>query len=165
MIGFLRMAKPALSPNDRAQNPEVLPDERRRDYELTLVLSAASTQENREACIGRLRNVISEENGEVIEAGTLRNAQLMYPIKKERQGFFTTLTFRGPTTLPKRIEESTMYDQTLLRFLLTERPKRRLRTRLAIPTPSSQSSETKGAGAEAEKRMEEQIEAALNLKE
>ncbi|OHA48346.1 MAG: hypothetical protein A2991_03140 [Candidatus Terrybacteria bacterium RIFCSPLOWO2_01_FULL_58_14] len=126
---------------------------RRRDYELAAVLSASATDEERDTFIAKLQRLIADVEGELIELSPPKPYALAYPIRKERQGVFRTLIFRGPTELPERIAETVRHDTTLLRHFVIERPKPRR-------TPPSRR-KTPVISATEEQRMEEQIEAAL----
>lgn len=147
-----RVAPPEkLTGRDDAALPR---EERRRDYELTVILSTTLRNEEREAFLQKLRHIVADGDGELIEVGQPRQQQLAYPIRKERQGVYVTFAFRGPAALPSAIVESFRHDRALLRSLVVERQRR-----YETATPFS----LKRPGAE--QRMDEQIEAALRKTE
>lgn len=130
-------------------------EERRRDYELTMILSAAPENEKREGVVEHFRSIIANEGAELIEIGTPKQQQLVYPIRKERQGVFYVFTFRGSSHLPLKIMEAFRHNPLLLRHMVTERQK--IRPRARKPAPSYTPTQTQDAS----QRMDEQIEAAL----
>ena len=138
-------------------------EERRRDYEYTLVLSANATQEAKDAVIERLRHAIADSQGELIEAGTPKTLPLSYPIRKERQGTFVTVAFRGPVHLPKTITEAIRHEQALLRQFVAERPK--VRARKERITPLFTERPPQEDAGERNKLMDEQIDTALKSTE
>jgi small subunit ribosomal protein S6 len=102
---------------------EIPREERRRDYELAMILSTAQGEESQTAFLAKVRNAIAEEKGEVIEVTTPKTLTLAYPIRHERQGVFLTIIFRASSEVPERLLGELRHDPILLRYLIVERPK------------------------------------------
>lgn len=145
---------------DAAQSTEerLAEEERLRNYEMTAILSLSAEEAKREAVLDTIRRIITDERGELIEVTPAKTRTLAYPINKERQAVFATLVFRAPTTVPRRIADAFKHDTTLLRHMLTERPR--------VQATAKRGRETKPREKPVdETRMEEQIEQALKSTE
>ena len=137
-------------------------EERRRDYETTLVLSATANEEDRNTLVGKVQALIADEGGELIEVSPQKSFPLAYPILHERQGIMVSLVFRAASHVPERILSSLEHENFLLRHITVERPKAQKprRTRASVTertSPVSARTETK--------TMDEQIQTALTKSE
>jgi len=102
---------------------EVSIDERWGAYELTLVLSSKASDDERDSLISKIRGLISDNGGELLEVSPPKEFTLAYPIQKERQGVMRTLIFKSLTNIPNIITKALKHEPALLRLLAIERPK------------------------------------------
>lgn len=137
-------------------------EERRRDYEMSLVLSSRATDEERDAVIEKVRFLLNDSGSEVIEVSLPKDLVLAYPINKERQGIFRMLVFRGRADVPRMLTEALRHEHTVLRQLIVDHIKK--------APAASFSNEKRGSddesppaerSAENEAAMDAQIEEAV----
>lgn len=140
-------------------------EERRRDYEMTLVLSGKAGDEDRETVLSKIRTFVADHDGEIIELSPPKEYPLSYPIRKERQGVLRTLVFRSSPELPNLLADELKHEAALLRHLLIERPKQPVTPRRIFkPLSEGAAAETTSPSdkpAVDETKQDEQIEGAI----
>lgn len=89
-------------------------------YETMLIISAKSPEKDVEALLDKLQKVIREKKGEVVAKNTLGKRTLSFPMKKEKEGYYVQLGFKGSGPLVKELETLLRYDERVLRFMTTK---------------------------------------------
>jgi|SRR6056297_410382 len=91
---------------------------RKRDYETTFVLKPDLEDEEKQTILQRVKNAISEHEGEVTEVDAWGKKQLAYEIKDYRSGDYTILEFNAKTTVVNELERIFKIMDGVLRYLV-----------------------------------------------
>jgi len=93
-----------------------------REYELYLVLDAEAEEEDVEAILERVTELVSagdgEASGEVTRVDARGKRRLAYPIKKRRESQDFVLTLSTPPQALADIERFLKLEEQVLRYLL-----------------------------------------------
>lgn len=90
----------------------------KRDYETTFVLKPDLEDEEKQTILKRVKNAISEHEGEVTEVDAWGKKQLAYEIKDYRSGDYTILEFNAQTTVVNELERIFKIMDGVLRYLV-----------------------------------------------
>lgn len=90
---------------------------RARNYESVVLINAALEDEQIEATISRILEVITTNGGEIIEADKWGRKRLAYPIKKAKSGYYLVLRFKAPTELISTLERNYRLDENIIRYI------------------------------------------------
>jgi small subunit ribosomal protein S6 len=91
---------------------------RKRDYETTFVLKPDLEDEEKQTILQRVKDAISEHEGEVTEVDAWGKKQLAYEIKDYRSGDYTILEFNAKTTVVNELERIFKIMDGVLRYLV-----------------------------------------------
>lgn len=104
------------------------------NYELMFILKPDVSEEKQKAEVEKIKNLITENKGEVVTPrrarGDLERSRevkgeawgkrvLAYPIKHFSEGFYHLLNFKSTPTKVKELEKKLNLDDEVLRFLIT----------------------------------------------
>jgi small subunit ribosomal protein S6 len=89
-----------------------------RQYELYLVIDADVEEEDVDAIVERMTQLISAGNGEVSKVETRGKRRLTYPIKKKSEGQDTILYFQTPPQALPEMERVLKLEERILRYLI-----------------------------------------------
>lgn len=89
-------------------------------YETMLVVSSKISEKEVEELLGKLQKVIQEQKGELVSKNSLGKKVLLFPMKKEKEGYYVQMGFKGPGGLVKELETLLRYDERVLRFMTTK---------------------------------------------
>ena len=90
---------------------------RSRTYESAAIINAALEDEQIEATISRIQEVITSHGGEIVEVDKWGRKRLAYPIQKAKSGYYLVLRFSAPTELIATLERNYRLDETIIRYL------------------------------------------------
>lgn len=90
---------------------------RARNYESVVLINAALEDEQIEATISRILEVITTNGGELIETDKWGRKRLAYPINKSKSGYYLVLRFKAPTQLISTLERNYRLDENIIRYL------------------------------------------------
>jgi small subunit ribosomal protein S6 len=90
---------------------------RARNYESVVLINAALEDEQIEATISRILEVITTNGGEQIEVDKWGRKRLAYPIKKAKSGYYLVLRFKAPTQLITTLERNYRLDENIIRYI------------------------------------------------
>ena len=91
---------------------------RKRDYETTFVLKPDLEDEEKQTILQRVKDTISDHEGEVTEVDAWGKKQLAYEIKDYRSGDYTILEFNAKTTVVNELERIFKIMDGVLRYLV-----------------------------------------------
>lgn len=91
---------------------------RKRDYETTFVLKPDLEDEEKQTILQRVKDAISDHDGEVTEVDAWGKKQLAYEIKDYRSGDYTILEFNAKTTVVNELERIFKIMDGVLRYLV-----------------------------------------------
>ena len=87
-------------------------------YELGLVLSNEPNEEERDAYLGEIRELIAGEKGEIVNEDVWGKRTLAYEIKHQRDGFYLFWQIEAPGTFAKPLEYKLRLSDIVLRYLV-----------------------------------------------
>ncbi|MEG8990334.1 30S ribosomal protein S6 [Ignavibacteria bacterium 4148-Me] len=90
---------------------------RTKIYESVVIINAALEDEQVEATISRLREVITTHGGEIVDIDRWGRKRLAYPIQKAKSGYYVIIRFNAPTNLISILERSLRLDENVIRYL------------------------------------------------
>ncbi len=91
---------------------------RKRDYETTFVLKPDLEDEEKQTILQRVKDAISDHDGEVTEVDAWGKKQLAYEINDYRSGDYTILEFNAKTTVVNELERIFKIMDGVLRYLV-----------------------------------------------
>lgn len=91
---------------------------RQRDYETTFVLKPDLEDEEKQTILQRVKDAISDHEGEVTEVDAWGKKQLAYEIKDYRSGDYTILEFNAKTTVVNELERIFKIMDGVIRYLV-----------------------------------------------
>jgi len=87
-------------------------------YELGLVLSNEPAEEERNAYLGEIRDLIAGESGEIVKEDVWGKRNLAYEIKHQREGFYLFWQIEAQGNLVKPLEYKLRLSDIVLRYLV-----------------------------------------------
>ena len=90
---------------------------RARNYESVVLINAALEDEQIEATISRILEVLTTNGGEIVEVDKWGRKRLAYPIKKAKSGYYLVLRFTAPTQLITTLERNYRLDENIIRYI------------------------------------------------
>lgn len=125
---------------------------RARNYESVVLINAALEDEQIEATISRILEVITTNGGELIEADKWGRKRLAYPINKSKSGYYLVFRFKSPTQLISTLERNYRLDENIIRYLTIALDKE------ALKVISKQKESSKQVEAVVEEELSNNIE-------
>lgn len=121
------------------------------NYELTFIVNGVLSDDQIRQAVQRVRKLIEEQGGEIIEVDEWGTRRLAYPINKKRNGFYVNLYFSGSGELVARLERALEIDDDILRYLTLRMDSKMLRyyEQQKISERRARAEETKAAAAAA----------------
>lgn len=92
-----------------------------RDYETTFILRPDLEEETREALIERIKNIVTDNNGEIVEVDIWGDRKLAYEINDFRSGYYIVMNFKGEADLVNELERNFKIVDNVLRYLIVRK--------------------------------------------
>lgn len=74
-------------------------------YENIVILNAALSDEEINAAIAKVKDIIVNSGGEVLKVDSWGRKKLAYEIKKQNKGFYSLLIYKTPAATIRKLEE------------------------------------------------------------
>jgi small subunit ribosomal protein S6 len=74
-------------------------------YENIVILNASPADEEIEASLKKIKDLITNAGGEILKADAWGRRKLANEIKKQKKGFYVLLVFRSASSLIRKLEE------------------------------------------------------------
>lgn len=87
-------------------------------YENIVILNASLSDEEINASISKLKDVIINSGGEVIKAESWGRKKLSYEIKKQNKGVYVLLIYKAPPESIRKLEEFYKVSDPVIKYLL-----------------------------------------------
>jgi small subunit ribosomal protein S6 len=113
-------------------------------YENMVILNAALSDEDVEAAVSKIKELIVNQGGEVLKVDVWGRRKLAYEIKKQKKGLYILLFFKTPSLTIKKLEEFYKVYDAVLKYIiikLTTKQIRSLESVEASPEQMEQKSE------------------------
>jgi len=89
----------------------------KRVYESAILINAALDDEAIKNLIGRVKETITTNGGDILEVEDWGRKRLAYQVKKSRIGYYTIFRFNSLPDLIPKLERYYQLDETILRYL------------------------------------------------
>lgn len=86
-------------------------------YELAVVVSAKLEDDDRNATIERVKDIITKHGGTITNVDEWGKKRLAYEIRKMREGFYYFIQFDGDSTVPGEVESRVRLMENVIRYL------------------------------------------------
>ncbi|MBP5158746.1 MAG: 30S ribosomal protein S6 [Lachnospiraceae bacterium] len=90
-------------------------------YELALVVSSKLEDEDRNALVESVKDIITKFGGKDLNVDDWGKKRLAYEIQKMKEGFYYFIQFDAESTTPVEIEQRVRIMENVLRFLCVRR--------------------------------------------
>ena len=87
-------------------------------YENVVILNAAISDEEAEAAISKIKDVITGQGGEVLKVDVWGRRKLAYEIKKQKKGLYVLLVYKTPSATVRKLEEFYKVYDTVLKYMV-----------------------------------------------
>ena len=113
-------------------------------YENIVIFNAAVTDEEADASIAKIKELIAGNGGEVLKIDIWGRKKLAYEIKKQKKGLYVLLFYKTPPATLKKLEEFYKVLDAVLKFMIIKLGPKQigdLEKLEAMSEPSEQKSE------------------------
>ena len=114
-------------------------------YETIYISPSELPQEKIEASLEKVKRVITRAAGKIVTAELWGRRRLSYPIKRNRDGFYSYLIFSAPNETPALLDRHFRVTETILRGLTVKVDPRHLE-KIRSPVRAATSETTPGTG-------------------
>lgn len=87
-------------------------------YESMIILNAAISDEDADAAIAKIKDVITGQGGEVLKVDVWGRRKLAYEIRKQKKGLYVLLFYKAPSSTVKKLEEFFKVFDTVLKYVV-----------------------------------------------
>ena len=91
-----------------------------RKYEMLYILSAAMSDEEKDAVIAKFENVVTASGGNVEKVDKWGLKKLVYPINYKTEGYYVLMTFESTTTVVAELKRVAGITDGVMRRLITK---------------------------------------------
>ena len=88
-----------------------------RKYETVIISDPDLQDQTRTELFDKIRNIITRENGILLDTDDWGSKKLAYEIKKKLRGFYTCLTYGGTGDLVKELERNLRLSDDIMKFM------------------------------------------------
>jgi len=88
-----------------------------RHYETMVILKPTLTDEEKNSIIENLKEIITQQGGEVVSVDNIGVRELAYPIQKFERGHYYIIYYKAPAQAVLELERIMRYNEDILRFL------------------------------------------------
>lgn len=89
-----------------------------RKYEMMYVLRPDLTEENVSAVVDKLKNLVTDQGGEITEFKEMGKRRLAYEIKHLREGIYFLMNFDATPEIVAELERITRISDEVIRYLV-----------------------------------------------
>jgi len=86
-------------------------------YETVFIATPVLSENQMKEAVQKFKQVITENEGEIIHEENWGLKKLAYPIQKKSTGFYYLIEFKGPGELIEKLEVQYRRDERIIRFL------------------------------------------------
>ncbi|MGE5497946.1 MAG: 30S ribosomal protein S6 [Syntrophothermus sp.] len=90
----------------------------KKHYESAVIINAAIEEEQIEATINRISELIRVNGGEIVDLDKWGRKRLAYTVEKTKSGYYVIFHFVAPTDLIAKLERMYQLDEFILRHLI-----------------------------------------------
>jgi small subunit ribosomal protein S6 len=87
-------------------------------YESMIILNAAISDEEADAAVTRIKDLITGQGGEVLKVDVWGRRKLSYEIKKQKKGLYVLLFYKAPASTIRKLEELFKVFDTVVKYII-----------------------------------------------
>jgi len=106
-------------------------EQKKNIYETTFIVNAGLDDPQIDAIIDKVQEVVTKNNGEIMELAKWGRKRFAYPIKKKNNGFYVVIEFKSSGDLVARLERHFLLEENIIRFLIIGLDKKALQARIS----------------------------------
>ncbi|MCX6121596.1 MAG: 30S ribosomal protein S6 [Ignavibacteriales bacterium] len=106
-------------------------EKKRNIYETTFIVNAGLDDPQIDAIVDKVQEVITKNNGEIMELAKWGRKRFAYPIKKKNNGFYVVCEFKSSGDLIARLERHFLLEENIIRFLIIGLDKKAQQARIS----------------------------------
>jgi len=95
-----------------------------RQYETIFLISPTLSEEETEAIIGKMAEVITKHKGKMITKEEWGKRKLAYPINKFEEAFYVLFDYQGKPEIPAELERLFKQSEAIIRYLTVKKETR-----------------------------------------
>lgn len=113
-------------------------------YENMVILNAAISDEEADAAITKIKDLIASQGGEVLKVDVWGRRKLAYEINKQRKGLYALLFFKTPPATIKKLEDFYKVFDTVVKYMILKLGTKQVQSLERIEPASEPAQEQKG---------------------
>lgn len=113
-------------------------------YENMVILNAAISDEEADAAINKIKELITGQGGEVLKVDVWGRRKLSYEIKKQKKGLYVLFFYKTPSGAVKKIEEFYKVFDAVLKYMIVKLGAKQVQNLEKTETVSEPPAEQKG---------------------
>ena len=86
-------------------------------YESVIIMSSTTNEDERKNILEKIKQIIVENNGEIIEIQEIGFKKLAYEIKKNRDGYYLVIVFSTDSNVVAEVERYYRLTESIIKFL------------------------------------------------
>jgi small subunit ribosomal protein S6 len=86
-------------------------------YESAVLINAALDDQQIDAILSRIKDLITNNGGQIREIDNWGRKRLAYPVEKSKIGYYTIFRFDAPSDIVAKLERIYTLDEQILRFV------------------------------------------------
>jgi small subunit ribosomal protein S6 len=106
-------------------------EQKKKIYETAFIVNAGLDDPQIDVIIDKVQEVITKNNGEIMELAKWGRKRFAYPIKKKNNGFYVVCEFASTGDLIARLERHFLLEENIIRFLIIWLDKKALQARIS----------------------------------
>ncbi|MDP3049319.1 MAG: 30S ribosomal protein S6 [Thermodesulfovibrionales bacterium] len=129
-------------------------------YENIVILNASLGDEEIETASGKIKDLITNSGGEILNTDVWGRRKLAYEIKKQKKGFYLLLVFKSPSAAIKKLEDYYKVFDPVVKYMIIKLEKKQAEAALksSLPMPARQTGSVEvTAAAPAEKTEQKPV--------
>ena len=87
-------------------------------YESMIILNAAISDEEADAAVTRIKDLITGQGGEVLKVDIWGRRKLSYELKKQKKGLYVLLFYKAPASTIRKLEELFKVFDTVVKYII-----------------------------------------------
>lgn len=112
-------------------------------YESMIILNAAISDEDADAAIAKIKDVITGQGGEVLKVDVWGRRKLAYEIRKQKKGLYVLLFYKAPSSTVKKLEEFFKVFDTVLKYIVLKLGRKQIQSLEKAEVPQEKPAEQK----------------------
>jgi len=118
-------------------------------YENIVILNASLADEEIETASAKIKDLITNSGGEILNADVWGRKKLAYEIKKQKKGFYLFLVFKSPSAAVKKLENYYKTFEPVIKYMVIKLEKKQAEAALksSLPAPAQQTASVEAAAS------------------